>query len=117
MGCKVRSRTGTESCWRKVMPLFGRALRFAVAWAGLSYVLAFPLIGVVIVMELHLPDEICIDTDPSGLGIWLQEEGKQVCKFLARRVLLFWSLAAMLASPVAIALMCLRGQTYRSPGP
>ena len=106
----MRSSADTKSFRRQVMALSGRTIRYALVCAGVSYVLSFPVIGLGIVMEQHQPDELCIDTDPSAAGIWLEENGKQVCKFLARRILLFWSMAAGFASPVAVAWIYLRRQ-------
>lgn len=87
--------------------------RTALGCVLLSYLLAAPLMDLFIVMEVDRPDELCIKTYTSGIGIWLEEDGKLVCKFLARRVVLFWSLIAIFFSPIAITWVCLRRQMHR----
>ncbi len=79
----------------------------------LSYVLAAPLMGMFIVMEVDRPDDLCIGTHTSGIGVWLEEDGKLVCKFLALRVLLLWSLTAIFFSPIAITWVYLRHRMRR----
>ena len=110
----MRSGAEMQPFRRQFMVLFRRAVRFGLACAVLSYVLAIPVIDLVVVMELRQPDELCIDNDTSGFGMWLEEDGKKVCKFLARRIMLFWSFSAVLASPLAIAWIYLRRQVRRT---
>ncbi len=88
-------------------------IRVALVCMVLSYMLAAPLMGLFIVMEVDRPDDLCIDTHTSGIGVWLEEDGKLVCKFLALRVLFLWSLTAIFFSPIAITWVYLRRQMRR----
>ena len=96
----------------------GRAARYGLLRTVLfcmvlSYMLAAPLMGLFIVMEVDRPDDLCISTHTSGIGVWLEEDGKLVCKFLAVRVLILWSLTAIFFSPIAITWVYLRRQMRR----
>ncbi len=96
----------------------GRAVRYGLLRTvllciGISYLLAAPFIVYFVLAEIDYPDELCMEIDVSGPGIWMEEAGMAPCKFLVHRILLFWSIPAALFSPVAIAGVLMRRHMRR----
>lgn len=83
--------------WRGVF------FRAVLICAGASVILATPLIGFSVLVDLdHGGDEICMQYNTAGLGWWIEEDGKPLCKFMAGRFLFFWSAIALYLSPISI---------------
>ncbi len=88
-------------------------LRTVLLCIGISYLLAAPFIVYFVLAEIDYPDELCMEIDVSWPGIWMEEAGTAPCKFLFHRILLFWSIPAVLFSPVATAGVLMRRHMSR----
>lgn len=76
---------------------YKRLLLTALLAVGLSLVLAVPGIVDWTLSEINgWQDELCLDYKSSGPGVWIEDEGKIVCKLLFHRILMFWGLTAIL---------------------
>lgn len=86
-----------------------RAVLLAI---GLSYVFAVPFVAEDIIYEVEYDsDELCLNSWDPGIGIEIEDEppgGKIRCKLLLRRVLIIWSIYALIFLPVVSPLAALR---------